>query len=51
MTKDRQRQLDNQLAYFEKWLDDEFKQTKYKTTKKFKEAMVMAYLRGRGDRA
>ena len=46
MTAAQRLQREKKEKYFKMWLDDEFKQTKYKTTKKFKEAMLMAYRKG-----
>ena len=53
MTKDQERQLAYKLEYFEKWLDEYLasKPKKFLVEKtKIREALMVAYLRGRGDK-
>lgn len=50
MSKEQERQQKRKLEYFMKWLDEEFSGAKYNATSMMKEAMIMAYKRGRGDK-
>ena len=46
MTASQRLQREKKERYFIEWLDDEFKHTKYHSTKKIKAMMLLAYQRG-----
>ena len=51
MTKEQERQQERKLEYFIEWLEDDIKDfKKYEAYQQIREAMIDAYLRGRGDK-